>query len=76
MDKFIEKLNAVALNMNVGLKYYYNLSEGEKHRINIVVDQFTSFLDRKTAKKVAKGINDYVYNNFKFFYDVVIEMIL
>ena len=58
------------------LSHFHHLSEGEKHRINIarylakeeeyiVIDEFTSYLDRDCAKKVAKGISDYIYKHNK-----------
>ena len=28
-----------------------------------MIDEFTSYLDRETAQKVAKGVNDYIYRN-------------
>eukprot|EP01083_Nonionella_stella_P013806 38835_1 len=56
---------AVDLPLNIGFSHYHLLSEGEQHRVNIaryldgddnvLIDEFTSYLDRITAKKVAKG---------------------
>ncbi len=67
----IECLNAASLGDAIGLKSYFHSSEGEKERIGIaralgelvsgkkervIVDELTSYVDRRTAKKVARGI--------------------
>ena len=65
-----EKFNAVSLPLSLALSYYNQLSDGEKHRVDIarqlgqnnaIIDEFTSYLDRETAKKVARGVSNYIY---------------
>ena len=75
IDILLELLYVVDLKLNVAFSYFDYLSEGEKHRINIarylqndknvIIDEFTSFLDRHCAKKVAKNISDYIYKHDK-----------
>lgn len=65
------RFQAVALPLKLGLRKYHELSDGEKERVciakglgnGLIFDEFTSFLDRKTAIAVAKGVSDYVYQN-------------
>jgi len=67
---------AMALPRHLGLGSFCSFSVGEQHRVNmarilddaerassadtVVIDEFTSSLDRETAHKVAVGISDYV----------------
>ena len=71
----IEKLECVNLPICIGLNKYNNLSTGQKERINIarklnknntgciVIDEYTSFIDRNTALYVTKNIYQYVIRN-------------
>ena len=69
-----ELFHAVQIPLSVGFSFYYFLSEGEKHRMDIaryldcgssviLIDEFTSYLDRGTAKCVAEGVSNYIYKN-------------
>ena len=67
-----EKFNAVSLPIHLSLSYYYLLSNGEKHRVNIarqlgenniIIDEFTSYIDRINAKKLCINICNYIKKN-------------
>ena len=64
-----QKFEAVELSHTLGLSYYCPLSQGEQDRVNVgiqlgndnvLIDEFTSNLDRITAKRLAKGVRNYV----------------
>eukprot|EP01083_Nonionella_stella_P013320 37507_1 len=67
-----EKMAAVCLHKRLCLSRFDELSDGEQHRINIarqlgrnhvIIDEFTSYLDRKTAQKVARGVSRYIHRH-------------
>ena len=67
----LERFKAVGLAEKLGLSKFSDLSKGEQERAviarclgdGIIVDEFTSFCDRKTAKIVAKGVSEYIYKH-------------
>ncbi len=69
MDDLEEKFTACSLSTTLGLSRYHQLSQGERDRLdiavqlgssNVLIDEFTSNLDRKTANSVANGLRHYV----------------
>eukprot|EP01083_Nonionella_stella_P003394 9704_1 len=67
-----EKMDAVCLHTRLCLSRFDQLSDGEQHRINIarqlgrnnvIIDEFTSYLDRATAQKVARGVSHYIHRH-------------
>eukprot|EP00041_Stephanoeca_diplocostata_P025193 m.652704 g.652704 ORF g.652704 m.652704 type:complete len:407 (+) comp22691_c2_seq9:2041-3261(+) len=63
-----DRLRAVGLSQSKWRRPYHMLSRGEQHQANIArvlgrhsiaIDEFTNFLDRRTAKSVAVGIGRY-----------------
>eukprot|EP01083_Nonionella_stella_P097642 274438_1 len=67
-----EKFEAVSLGLMLGSSKYEHLSQGEQDRVNIairlgeddvLVDEFTSNLDRATAKRLAIGVRRYISSN-------------
>ena len=72
LDDMEEKFAACSLSMKLGLSKYHQLSQGERDRVdiavklglsNVLIDEFTSNLDRPTAMRVASGVRDYVHRH-------------
>lgn len=71
-DEAISKLNAAGISsIPVWFRSYNNISSGEQSRFslsrnlssNIIVDEFTSNLDRLTARSLSNCIQKYIRNN-------------
>lgn len=69
LDDMEDKFAACSLSPRLGLSKYHQLSQGERDRVdiaiklgsnNVLIDEFTSNVDRKTAMKVASGLRVYV----------------
>jgi len=69
---------AVQLTLDLALSYFDELSLGEQHRVDIarqldayepdsnatiIIDEFTSYIDRVTAMKLSKGVSDYIHSH-------------